>query len=158
MLDGTAEALGLEGRSEAVIFTAIFDRSCAGRNSDLEDIDFTQAVVTATVANTIPVGMELTDDNVRILDAAGNKIDGITVSVAQGNIQAGDGSETPVSSELEIKLETTETGTLSRLTAIDLKITATTGSTQGIQLYSNQWVQLQNARLRIPKGVIIDLN
>ena len=126
--------------------------------SDLEDIDFTQAVVTATVANTIPVGMELTDDNVRILDAAGNKIDGITVSVAQGNIQAGDGSETPVSSELEIKLETTETGTLSRLTAIDLKITATTGSTQGIQLYSNQWVQLQNARLRIPKGVIIDLN
>ena len=126
--------------------------------SDLEDIDFTQAVVTATVANTIPVGMELTDDNVRILDAAGNKIDGITVSVSQGNIQAGDGSETPVSSELEIKLETTETGTLSRLAAIDLKITATTGNTQGIQLYSNQWVQLQNARLRIPKGVIIDLN
>ena len=38
VLDGTAEALGLEGRSEAVIFTAIFDRSCAGRNSDLEDI------------------------------------------------------------------------------------------------------------------------
>ena len=38
VLDGTAEALGLDGRSEAVIFTAIFDRSCAGRNSDLEDI------------------------------------------------------------------------------------------------------------------------
>ena len=125
---------------------------------DLEDIDFTEAVISATVDNTIPVGMELTDENVRLLDAAGQKIDGITVTVVKGSIQAGNGSEQAASSELEINLKTTETGTLSRLAAVDLKITATTGGTEGVQLYNTQWVQLKNARLRIPKGVIIDLN
>ena len=126
--------------------------------SDLEDIDFTEAVISATVDNTIPVGMELKNENVRILDAAGQVIDGITVTVVKGNIAAGDGSNTAASSELEINLKSTETGTLSRLAAVDLKITATAGSVQGVQLYNTQWVQLKDARLRVPKGVIIDLN
>ncbi len=126
--------------------------------SDLEDIDFTEAVISATVDNTIPVGMELKNENVRILDAAGQVIDGITVTVVKGNIAAGDGSNTAASSELEINLKSTETGTLSRLAAVDLKITATAGGVQGVQLYNTQWVQLKDARLRVPKGVIIDLN
>lgn len=37
-LDGLTQALGLDGRGEAILFTALFDRSCAGRCSDLEDI------------------------------------------------------------------------------------------------------------------------
>ncbi len=37
-LKGIMESLGLETKEEAIIFTAIFDRSCSGRSSDLEDI------------------------------------------------------------------------------------------------------------------------
>ena len=38
ILEGLALNLGLDGKNEAIIFTAIFDRSCAGRNSDLDDL------------------------------------------------------------------------------------------------------------------------
>lgn len=37
-LDGVASTLGLGCKGEALIFTALFDRSCAGRSSDLDDI------------------------------------------------------------------------------------------------------------------------
>ena len=38
LLDMVAQRLGLDDRGEAVMFTALFDRSCAGRCSDLEDL------------------------------------------------------------------------------------------------------------------------
>ena len=37
-LDMMAQRLGLDNKGEAVVFTALFDRSCAGRCSDLEDL------------------------------------------------------------------------------------------------------------------------
>lgn len=38
ILDGVVAVLGLGGREEAIVFTALFDRSCAGRCSDLDDL------------------------------------------------------------------------------------------------------------------------
>ena len=37
-LDMMAQRLGLDNKGEAVVFTALFDRSCAGRCSDLGDL------------------------------------------------------------------------------------------------------------------------
>ena len=37
-LDGLMASIGLDSREEAIIFSALFDRSCAGRWSDLEDV------------------------------------------------------------------------------------------------------------------------
>lgn len=38
LLDNLAQAFSLDNRDEAIIFTAIFDRSCTDRDSDLDDI------------------------------------------------------------------------------------------------------------------------
>lgn len=37
-LDGVVQALNLEGKGEAIIFIVLFDKSCAGRSCDLEDM------------------------------------------------------------------------------------------------------------------------
>ena len=37
-LNALVEGLGLDGKEEAIIFAAIFDRSCSGRSSDLGDL------------------------------------------------------------------------------------------------------------------------
>ncbi len=37
-LAGMMSTLGLESKEEAIIFSALFDRSCAGRSSDLDDV------------------------------------------------------------------------------------------------------------------------
>lgn len=37
-LEGLMATLGLESKEEAIIFSALFDRSCAGRCSDLDDV------------------------------------------------------------------------------------------------------------------------
>lgn len=37
-LDGMMARIGLESREEAIMFAALFDRSCAGRASDLDDV------------------------------------------------------------------------------------------------------------------------
>ena len=37
-LNGMMQSLGLDSKDEAIIFAALFDRSCGGRCSDLDDI------------------------------------------------------------------------------------------------------------------------
>lgn len=37
-INGMIKALGLESKDEAILFAALFDRSCSGRCSDLEDV------------------------------------------------------------------------------------------------------------------------
>lgn len=92
-----------------------------------------------------------------ILDEYGQKIEGIKVTV-EGGIKAGNGTEEAVNSQLNIQLETTEKGTLNKLDAIKLKIVAASGETTGVQLYETQWLQLKDIKLKVPKGVTIDLN
>ena len=46
----------------------------------------------------------------------------------------------------------------AKLDAIKLKIVAASGETTGVQLYETQWLQLKDIKLKVPKGVTIDLN
>lgn len=135
----------------------VYEETIDDLGGDLEDVDFSKAVLSASVDNTIPLELELPDENVEILDEYGQKIEGIKVTV-EGSIKAGNGTEEAVTSQLNIHLETTEKGTLNKLDALKLKIVAASGETTGIQLYETQWLQLKDIKLKVPKGVTIDLN
>ncbi len=37
-LEGLMATLGLDSKEEAILFSALFDRSCSGRSSDLDDV------------------------------------------------------------------------------------------------------------------------
>lgn len=135
----------------------VYEETIDDLGSDLEDVDFSKAILSASIDNTIPLALELPDENVEILDEYGQKIEGIKVTV-EGGIKAGNGTEEAVNSQLNIQLETTEKGTLNKLDAIKLKIVAASGETTGVQLYETQWLQLKDIKLKVPKGVTIDLN
>lgn len=135
----------------------VYEETIDDLGGDMEDFDIYEAMLTASVDNTIPLAMELTNDNVEVLDGAGQKIESVTVSVT-GDIKAGDGTEQPVNSQLDINLKTTEKGVLNRLDAIRLKITAKSGTTTDKQLYESQWIQLKDIKLKLPKGVTVDMN
>ena len=135
----------------------VYEETIEDLGGDLEDVDFSKAVLSASVDNTIPLALTLPDDNVEVLDANGQKIEGIQVKVT-GNIAAGNGTDQPVTSKLDIQLETTQPGTLNQLDAIKLKIVAASGGKEGIQLYDTQWLQLKDIKLKVPNGVKVDLN
>lgn len=135
----------------------VYEETIEDLGGDLEDVDFSKAVLSASVDNTIPLALTLPDENVEVLDANGQKIEGIQVKVT-GNIAAGNGTDQPVTSKLDIQLETTQPGTLNQLDAIKLKIVAASGGKEGIQLYDTQWLQLKDIKLKVPNGVKVDLN
>lgn len=135
----------------------VYEETIDDLSGDMEDFDIYEAVLTASVDNTIPLALELTNDNVEVLDGAGQKIESVTVSVT-GDIKAGNGTEQAVNSQLNINLKTTEKGVLNRLDAIKLKITAKSGTTTDVQLYESQWLQLKDIKLKLPKGVTVDMN
>lgn len=135
----------------------VYEETIDNLGGDLEDVDFSKAVLSASVDNTIPLALELPDENVEVLDANGQKIEGIQVKVT-GSIAAGDGTEQPVTSTLDIELETTQPGTLNQLDAIKLKLVAASGGKEGVQLYNTQWLQLKDIKLKVPNGVKVDLN
>lgn len=135
----------------------VYEETIEDLGGDLEDVDFSKAVLSASVDNTIPLALELPNENVEILDANGQKIEGIQVTVT-GKINAGNGTEQPVTSTLDIQLTTTQAGTLNQLDAVKLKIVAASGGQEGIQLYDTQWLQLKDIKLKVPNGVKVDLN
>lgn len=135
----------------------VYEETIEDLGGDLEDVDFSKAVLSASVDNTIPLALTLPDENVEVLDANGQKIEGIQVKVT-GNIAAGNGTDQPVTSKLDIQLETTQPGTLNQLDAIKLKIVAASGGKEGLQLYDTQWLQLKDIKLKVPNGVKVDLN
>lgn len=135
----------------------VYEETIEDLGGDLEDVDFSKAVLSASVDNTIPLALTLPDENVEVLDDNGQKIEGIQVKVT-GNIAAGNGTDQPVTSKLDIQLETTQPGTLNQLDAIKLKIVAASGGKEGLQLYDTQWLQLKDIKLKVPNGVKVDLN
>lgn len=135
----------------------VYEETIEDLGGDLEDVDFSKAVLSASVDNTIPLALTLPDENVEVLDDNGQKIEGIQVKVT-GNIAAGNGTDQPVTSKLDIQLETTQPGTQNQLDAIKLKIVAASGGKEGLQLYDTQWLQLKDIKLKVPNGVKVDLN
>lgn len=124
---------------------------------DLEDVDIKKAVLSINAVNTIPLAMEIKNDNVSALDANGNVIKDIDVTV-EGTITESKDGKTEVSSALNVNLNETAEGAISKLDGLKLKITAVPGQATDVQLLSTQWMQLKDMKLKIPNGIKVDLN
>lgn len=135
----------------------VYKDSIDDLRSDLEDIDFKKAVISATVDNAIPLQLEIKENNVTPKDIYGKKIDDIKVTVA-GTIAGSKDGNTVSTSQLTITLEETKDGAISNLDGIVFKVTAVPGQATNVQLRSDQWMQLKDMKLKIPNGIKVDLN
>ena len=135
----------------------VYEETLDNFDLDLEDVDIKKAVLSMNAVNTIPLAMEIKNDNVSALDANGNVIKDIDVTV-EGTITESKDGKTEVSSALNVNLNETAEGAISKLDGLKLKITAVPGQATDVQLLSTQWMQLKDMKLKIPNGIKVDLN
>ena len=135
----------------------VYEETLDNFDLDLEDVDIKKAVLSINAVNTIPLAMEIKNDNVSALDANGNVIKDIDVTV-EGTITESKDGKTEVSSTLNVNLNETAEGAISKLDGLKLKITAVPGQATDVQLLSTQWMQLKDMKLKIPNGIKVDLN
>lgn len=135
----------------------VYEETLDNFDLDLEDVDIKKAVLSINAVNTIPLAMEIKNDNVSALDANGNVIKDIDVTV-EGTITESKDDKTEVSSALNVNLNETAEGAISKLDGLKLKITAVPGQATDVQLLSTQWMQLKDMKLKIPNGIKVDLN
>ena len=135
----------------------VYEETLDNFDLDLEDVDIKKAVLSINAVNTIPLAMEIKNDNVSALDANGNVIKDIDVTV-EGTITESKDGKTEVSSALYVNLNETAEGAISKLDGLKLKITAVPGQATDVQLLSTQWMQLKDMKLKIPNGIKVDLN
>lgn len=135
----------------------VYEETLDNFDLDLEDVDIKKAVLSINAVNTIPLAMEIKNDNVSALDANGNVIKDIDVTVEETITESKDG-KTEVSSALNVNLNETAEGAISKLDGLKLKIAAVPGQATDVQLLSTQWMQLKDMKLKIPNGIKVDLN
>ena len=135
----------------------VYEETLDNFDLDLEDVDIKKAVLSINAVNTIPLAMEIKNENVSALDANGNVIKDIDVTV-EGTITESKDGKTEVSSTLNVNLNETAEGAISKLDGLKLKITAVPGQATDVQLLSTQWMQLKDMKLKIPNGIKVDLN
>ena len=135
----------------------VYEETIDNFDLDLENVDIKKAIISITADNTIPLNMEIKNENVSALDANGNKIDDIDVTV-EGTITESKDGTSIATSQLNINLVSTKDGAISKLDGLGFKVTAIPGQTTNIQLRSDQWMQLKDMKLKIPNGIKVDLN
>lgn len=135
----------------------VYTDSADDLNSDLKDLDFEEAAVEFDAVNTIPLELEVKAENVTPLDINKQPLSDIKVEVEGGIVASADG-KTSTRQTLLIKMTEQVKGAMSRLDAIRFRVTAVPGQAIGITLRSDQWMQLENIKVKVPKGINIDLN
>lgn len=135
----------------------VYDETIDNFDLDLEDVDIKKAILSINAVNTIPLAMEIKNENVSALDANGNVIKDIDVTV-EGTITESKDGKAEVSSTLNINLNETAEGAISKLDGLKLKVTAVPEQATDVQLLSTQWLQLTDMKLKIPNGIKVDLN
>ena len=135
----------------------VYEETIDDFDLDLEDVDIKKAIISITADNTIPLKMEIKNENVSALDVNGNKITDITVTV-EGTITESKDGKSIATSQLNINLVSTKEGAISKLDGLFFKVTAVPGQATDVQLLSSQWMQLKDMKLKIPNGIKVDLN
>ena len=132
----------------------IYTDSLDDWNGDIKDIDARLAEISLDAYNTIPLDMEMTAD---AIDTDGNIMSEITATVT-GEINAGT-AESPSTSKLTIRLESSAEGAMKRLDGITYRISATVPEDmQGKILNESQSLRLDNVVISIKGGITIDIN
>ena len=135
----------------------VYEETIDDFDLDLEDVDIKKAIISITADNTIPLKMEIKNENVSALDVNGNKITDINVTV-EGTITESKDGKSIATSLLNINLVSTKEGAISKLDGLFFKVTAVPGQATDVQLLSSQWMQLKDMKLKIPNGIKVDLN
>lgn len=135
----------------------VYEETIDDFDLDLEDVDIKKAIISITADNTIPLKMEIKNENVSALDVNGNKITDINVTVESTITESKDGKSI-ATSQLNINLVSTKEGAISKLDGLFFKVTAVPGQATDVQLLSSQWMQLKDMKLKIPNGIKVDLN
>ncbi len=135
----------------------VYEETIEDFDLDLEDVDIKKAILSINAVNTIPLAMEIKNENVSALDADGNVIEDIDVTV-EGTITESKDGKAEVTSTLTINLNETAEGAICKLDGLKLKVTAVPGQATDVQLLSSQWMQLKDMKLKIPNGIKVDLN
>lgn len=135
----------------------VYEETIDDFDLDLEDVDIKKAIISITADNTIPLKMEIKNENVSTLDVNGNKITDINVTV-EGTITESKDGKSIATSQLNINLVSTKEGAISKLDGLFFKVTAVPGQATDVQLLSSQWMQLKDMKLKIPNGIKVDLN
>lgn len=146
------------------ITTIVYKDSVDGWYDDLKDYEIQQVNATATAFNTIPLGLNLTakaltvDNQGKAEELKGVAITVIVDGKKDGTIKAGK-NNTAIESTLVIEIKETTSGAVKKLDGLAFEIVAASAEgAEGQQLNENQTLQLKNVRLKVPNGVIIDLN
>ena len=135
----------------------VYEETIDDFDLDLEDVDIKKAIISITADNTIPLKMEIKNENVSALDVNGNKITDINVTV-EGTITESKDGKSIATSQLNINLVSTKEGAISKRAGLFLKVPAIPGQATDVQLLSSQWMQLKDMKLKIPNGIKVDLN
>ncbi len=135
----------------------VYEETIDDFDLDLEDVDIKKAIISITADNTIPLKMEIKNENVSALDVNGNKITDINVTV-EGTITESKDGKSIATSQLNINLVSTKEGAISKLDGLFFKVTAVPGQATDVQLLRSQWMQLKDMKLKIPNGIKVDLN
>ena len=135
----------------------VYEETIDDFDLDLEDVDIKKAIISITADNTIPLKMEIKNENVSALDVNGNKTTDINVTV-EGTITESKDGKSIATSQLNINLVSTKEGAISKLDGLFFKVTAVPGQATDVQLLSSQWMQLKDMKLKIPNGIKVDLN
>lgn len=124
-----------------------------------ETVEIDTLVLSITADNTIPLELEIRNENVVPMDANGNTLENIQTTVS-GTIAASTGGTdaTMSTSNLSITMVGTEKNAFNQLDGISFKVTSVSGQATDVQLLSTQWLQLRDMKLKVPHGIKIDLN
>lgn len=126
-------------------------------NKDIKDLDVKSLTVTTTVENNIPLDLQLQATPVGINKSAG-ALPGLKVEVV-GTIKSCDASGGVQQSPLTVNLTETTSGAFKKLDGLLLKITAKSPqAVNGMPLKENQYIRLNNIRVRATQGMDVDLN
>ena len=117
----------------------VYEETIDDFDLDLEDVDIKKAIISITADNTIPLKMEIKNENVSALDVNGNKITDINVTV-EGTITESKDGKSIATSQLNINLVSTKEGAISKLDGLFFKVTAVPGQATDVQLLSSQWM------------------
>ena len=137
----------------------IYNDSVDNMNEDLQDFEADGLAVTATVHNTIPLELMAT---LVPIGVDGKELTGVSVSkatVASAKAEAGKSmEENAVDSELKIEIKFNNPADLKKLDRLRFNINAEAINAEGGTLYSDQYLKVNDMRLRLTGQIIGNFN
>ncbi len=134
--------------------TIVYNDTTGSMHSDLKDLAADGVRLTGNVESNVPLALVAT---MTALDVDGNVMDGIKFS--ELHIAAGDGSETPTTSAVDMTAKLDNPKDLQRVDRIVFHVRAESGeSAESHSLVSTQYLRLTDIRLKLMGRIIGDFN